>query len=616
MLVHTTLIINFTLKNFKMWVAWILFLICLNIYLINPFLNNIADPFFTIDQILKIMFIGTIIFTLIVGSTLRNYLLSISYILGPYNIKYANKLPLVIMMGVFTLLHIVNFIVLLGIHHIRFSLDIHTTYFLFKLYFNYIYLALLVSILIGYTVAITNLNKLIVFPVCMIIILLWFYISSFKYNFLSVSSNGFYSPFNSIIELNYNFTIKIILLLILLVLTVFSIHMKNKFKNYVWLFSLFLLIVTLPFKPNNSEEFIYEYYVDSYIDILESNNSNNSLRTDYSISEYKVSIKDNTKMNFKVEINLNDIGSNTIDFFLNKAFHVEEVKQNAQEIKFVQDENKLTLELNEKGSSWVSINYNTYGTSLNPVHKEFIYLPFYSNWLPSSSSKKEFFIRDQVNVEYTSNKLECEYPITIDTDDVEQVYSIEENNCLTILKGDFNHISTSQLDLYIPTIWNVNLGNVEDYQRLYESIIESFNNVFNQDLEISLGGLVIVPKYELTASMSVNDFRTHNDYHYLHLDPFIDTNRNSVFYYINNNLMYNITYDSLREKINESNEKEIENLSIYFGIYYAQSIGLNYSSYYVNRLIEMDSEEEVFKFIEMNSETQKKYLRKLFKDLH
>lgn len=618
------------LNNRLLMLTYILFFIFILYFFSNPYVNNSGD-FITTSNYL--IFIG-LIFTFLCGFNETKRLanqLNIELLKDYYfSINEVKIIIIFTKLLIFLFLHIIVLLIFILYYSflIGFSLDmvVHIS----TLYINYIFLSFLVSFLIGVYLGIF-IKKISLSTKVFLLMLLTFLIGLYilnllkiinNFNIFLVYSNGYYNPFTGIRNFNYVFIIKCLILLYIVV--ILFIHLKFNRKKTIILSNLILIVffvaASLFTFNKNYEANMNTYYIDSYVNEYEKNRKSDNTfssqdNTDFIIDSYDIQISKNNV--FKVDVSLKKIKKKNIRFYINDAFTISNVASNNFALPFKQKENTIHLTLLSTEDQVVTFTYSSIGgTSLNPIQKNYIFLPYFFNWLPSEMNEKDYFVRNDTIVEFNPQQRLCKGIKRIHSEVNDLIVQLsEDNKCLTMVKGDLIEKKENGKRLYYPKVWSGNVGAVSDYADMMDKATKLFNEVFKENKSINYKSLLIIPKFEINAQPSVNDIWIQDNYQIILMDPFLNINKESLFQYISKKSIFNLSYTFLRDKIDEKYEKKVEMLSLLFAIYFIEKNNIPKEETYLDYFISQYESRQVKEFLKLDLSQQEDRLVQIYESL-
>lgn len=618
------------LHNRLLIISHVLFSIFNILFFLNPYVNNSGDFITTSNYLIFVGLVFTFLWSFYAAKMLSSQL-NIK-LLKERNFTLNEVYSLIIpsLMLIFLLFHFLAFLILNIYYSFLIGFSIDMILHISSLYINYFFLSFLVSFLIGVYFGIlyqkfSLIHKallLLLFIIFLILYILDIEKNVNNFNIFIVYSNGYYNPFTGIENFNYVFFMKI--LIVIFVIGILLNHLKFGRKRTKILTNLLLSVIFMAFSflifNRNYQANMDTYYVDSYISEYEKNKTSNNTHyfhsEDYYIDYYDIQLNGKNNPTFKVDVSLKKIKKKDLRFYINEAFKISNITSNNSRLLFKQQGNTIHLSLLSTEDQVVTFIYSSKGTSLNPVQKNYIFLPYFFNWLPSESNVKDYFVRNDTTVEFNPQERNCNGIKRFHSDVNDLFIQFSSNKkCLTIVKGDLIEKKENEKRLYYPKVWSGNVGAVSDYVDMMDKATKLFNEVFKENKSINYDSLLIIPKYEINAQPSVNDIWIQDNYQIILMDPFLNINKESLFKYISKKSIFNLPYTFLRDKIVEENEKKVEMLSLLFAIYFIEKNNIPKEETYLDYFISQYESRQVKEFLKLDLSQQEDRLVQIYESL-
>ncbi|MGE7983634.1 hypothetical protein [Solibacillus sp. NPDC093137] len=591
-------------------------------YLSNPIVNNSGD--FVSQSHLLIIF-GMVMSYLISYFTVLSMdsQLNDSLLEGYSSTQKIYKSVTFALISFFVILHTTIFFIFGLYYTFLFGPEVSIVKHTFVLYINYFFLSHFIPFMLGIYIALSTKKTGFIhrYMVPLLIIVIAVLVSEFHsfqelFSVFTINGKGYYNPFFGLTNYTHALITKIIILLFLICIMFFKLRLlsiKKKIFIYATLMigvSFSLNFVATNYYQSDNEDF----YTTSYVREFEKNGKPPETLPEaqnFSIKSYDIEIKDETKPVFTVGVAIQDIKYRNINFYLNETFKVLEVRSNSKRVPFKQQHNEIMVELNNTNNQTLTFTYQSNkGTALNPINNEYLFLPYFFNWLPSKDNTRDYYRYNDSSVEYNSHPDQC-YGIKSVTSDIEDLIVLysKENKCLTIAKGDFIKKNiNSKTNIYLPKVWSGNIGSFENYFNYINAEVNLFNQTFNKEHSISSENIIFMPKYDAYSQPKFNDLWLQDSYQIILMDPFLNINENNLFLTLESISPFNVTYSFMRNIITPANQKEIETFSLLFTIYFFEKTDLSHEKWYLKYFIGMNKNQEVIDFLKLDLNQMEKQL--------
>lgn len=616
-------------RNRKLAIINVLFFLINFFVFLNPYSNNSGD-FFTTSNLLILFgwlftFCWTICLTTMLDSQLNINLLS-EKISSSEKMNITSTAALLIY---FSSLHLLLLAIFNLYYFFLFGYSWTMSFHISMLYINYFFASFLISFFLGLIVA-RSMKKVpfitgsVIFLVLLIGIafVINFDLSLKGFNQVFLTDKDYYHPFTGIENFTLAFYLKLIIIAYLLSGLSFQLLTINKKVKALSLFFalLFTLSSTFFIFNNNYEASKSEFYTDSYVNEYEKNSGNQNkvaLATpNYSIASYQIQLLNETQPLFIVDMDLEKLKVLDLTFYLHDSFKVSEVLINNENVSYQQQGNRIDTHLTSTDNQTITFKYSGEGTALNPIQKNYLFLPYFFNWLPQERDTKDYFVRDNTTVEFNPHNKECNGIKNISSDIPGLlIHQSDDTKCLSVMKGDYSQKTQENISIHYPKVWSGNTGEQKTYSDLSERVREEFNATFKEDMDLAYNSLFIVPKFEVFAQPGLNDMWVKEGIQIILVDPFININSESLFKEISKNAPFSLSYMLLREKNNGENEEEIELLSVLFAIYFIEKNSIPVEDSYLDYYQATYNSKEIKGFFNLDLNQKKNRLIEIFESL-
>lgn len=609
------------IKNKKITIPYIVFFIFFTFFLFNPYINNSADFIVTSGNIV----IVSCVFTFILGIwVLRNFMQQLNSEIFS-NLGYSKQSTFNFFLIGLIFLYSVSQTVILSLlviyYYFIFGFSISMSIHVSILYFNYIYLPLLLTFIFGIYVYILINNERYSRKAIYIFLFIIPFLAFFKKDtnvksLFSSTEKHFYNPFTGIIMYNSSIIFKLAIIGVIL----FFIFLILKFvKKRGLIHSALISVVSLMcllatnFVTENYQEIYREDFVKNLVTVNNSYHENKVKKENYTVEKYDVVIKSNEPIEFNVKVSITDITSKTIKVYLNETFRVENITtEKGNELSFFQKENEIVVNLNSKDNQDLLFTYQGMGTALNPVNSEYIFLPYFFNWLPSNQTSIKYIFSNN-SLDYHSYGYTCAEIEKFESDIGKIIIQgFENRKCISVIKGDFIKKNSSNTSYYIPKAWSGNIEGIDKYEEMKSELILLFNKMFDKKTETSPNSVVILPRFEDSPSENMNDIWLSNNHEIILLNPFLNVNEKSLFDQLYKETIAFYPFTLIRENITHKNFEEAKLFSALFSIHFIETINLKQIDN--NTLLDIYSlfPKEVIDFGKLEKEKRERKLIELY----
>lgn len=597
------------------------------VILANPYVNNSGDFVTTSNYLIFAGLFFTFVWSFSAGSMLvyqSNFQLMKEQ---EFTFKNAGSAYALSLSVVFTVFHFISLLLFNIYYSFIFSFNTEMFINISILYINYFFLSYSIPFLIGLYLSMVfkkfNSMKKAVCIIISILLIIGCAINIRKMpsiiNLFYADTRNYYNPFTGIENFNYALLIKILISVFLIGLLIIHLNFKSKkgrfFANLILIFA-FLPCSFFVFERNYQSN-MHSFYIASHI--KEYYKNKNPITThyskDYSISSYNIDISEDIPK-FKVDVHLRDIRKKDLTFYINEAFKISNISVDNIQVPFEQQGKSIYLELKTTENQVVTFVYSGKGTSLNPVQKNYMFLPYFFNWLPGELAINDYVVMDNSAIEFNNLNRTCRGNKRIHSN-LNKLYiqTSENQKCLTLVKGDFMEKIKDGKKIYYPKVWSGNVGEINDYSSIMNKATKLFNDIFNENKSINYNNLLIVPKYEIDSQPSFNDIWIQDSYQIILVDPFLNNNEESLFNHISKISIFNTFSAILKDRTVEDNKEKIELLSLLFGIYFMEKNNIPNNGSYLDHYISLNGSKEVIIFQNLDLDQKKNKLIELYKSL-
>lgn len=573
------------LKNKKLIIPYIVLSLFFIIYLFNPYVNNSGDFIITSGNIAITV---SCIFTFILGIwVLINYIPQLNVEIFS-NLEDFKQSPLNIFLLAFIFLFTVSqtiiLIFLIFYYYIMFGFSISMTTHISILYFNYIYLPLIFTLISSIYIYILIFRERYIKKTFYILLFILPFLPFLKVdtNFknLFYITEHFYNPFTGITMYSSSLVFKLTIITFILC-SIFLILKFVKKKSFIHFAFITFVTLTCLITSNFVVEDYQELYRADFVKNLKSvNNSNNTNEVqnenNYTVEKYDIAIKNDKPVEFNVQVSISDITSKTIKIYLNDAFRMINITS-AKGIKlpYFQKGKEIVVNLNSLDNQTLSFKYHGIGTALNPVNSEYVFLPYFFNWLPSNETSNEYIFNNN-SLDYRPYGYTCENVENFESDFEKIIVKGFEvdNKCISLIKGDFIKKDSTNTTYYIPRSWSGNIKGIDKYEEMKRKLILLFNDMFEENIETTSNSVFILPRFEDSPSENINDIWLSPTHEIYLLNPFLNVTKNSVFEQLYNETIAFYPFSLIRENVTDKNFEEAKLFSALFSIHFIESLNL------------------------------------------
>lgn len=619
---YTKNIIAIILKDKFYILSFLLFFLIYTIYLFNPYINNSGDFIVLSEYAL----IAGCVFTFIWG--VWGFKRFFSKALKGEIINNDKKIKGVLILSLNIIYFIIQIIIILLLiiyyNFFIFNFSINMSIHIFLLYSNYLLVPLIISLLFSNYLSILyfkeSINKKITFSILLILFLIaiiYIQLHNQHFSLFYLVEKHFYNPFTGITEFSLAMISKTLMLLSVCLSVVLIIKRKNKLFIHIS-FMITVILIALIFcfyiaPKQNLKEYYIKNFINNMILVESVNNKKFSLHSDdpqYNIDEYSVEIIDDSPMTFNVDVFIKDVKSSQINFFLNNAFEIKSISSGNDHLSFIQDGNSVTVHLNSIKDQTLTFKYEGWGTALNPVNSDYIFLPYFFKWLPTNNMSFDYVFNGN-SLDYHPFGEKCKNINNLKSNIKDLI--IQESNlgqCLSIFKGDFISKDVSNITFHIPKVWSGSIEGLEKYLKMKEELLDFFNKEFNQNKVIPTS-IIILPRFEDSPDMSLNDIWMNGNNEIILINPFLNINETPLFEHLYDTTILSAPFALMRDNIDENNFSETKVFSGLFAIHFTKTMGYTINDELLSRIYNI-LPKKYTNFSELNEELREDILHSVY----
>jgi len=611
-----------TIKSKKITIPYIVFFLFFTVYLFNPYINNSADFIVTSGNLVAVSCIFTFVWGIWIHINFMKQLNGEIFSTLGYSKREVLNVFLVGLIFLFSISQIVILSFLIIYYYFIFGFSINMSIHVSILYFNYIYLPLFFSLISSMYIYILiseeRFIKKIIYILLFIIPFLAFLKKDINVTSLFYSTEKhFYNPFTGIVMYNSSIVFKLTIigvLLSFLFLIVRFVKKKWLIHSTLIILASFICLLVTNFATKNYQDIYREDFVKT-LELVNNPHHDNGVKKEqnYTVEKYDVAIKDNKPIEFNVKVSITDITSKTIKVYLNETFKVKNItSEKGKELSFVQEDSEIVVNLNSIDDQSLLFTYQGIGTALNPVNFEYVFLPYFFNWLPSNQTSTEYIFNNN-SLDYRPYGYTCPEIENIESDIGKIIIQgVEDRKCISLIKGDFIKKNSSNTHYYIPKAWSGNMEGIDKYEEMKSKLVLLFNKMFDKNIKITPNSVVILPRFEDSPSENMNDIWLSNDHEIYLLNPFLNVDERSLFEQLYKETIAFYPFALIRENVTDENFDEAKLFSALFSIHFMESVNLRQIDN--DALLEIYSlfPKEVIEFSKLEKEDRESKLIELY----